>query len=64
MFCSTEETLSQVDPTWLRRHIGVVLQENLLFNRTIHENIALSDPTLSRARVKAIATLAGAEEFM
>ncbi len=56
--------LSQVDPTWLRRHIGVVLQENLLFNRTIHENIALSDPTLSRARVKAIATLAGADEFI
>ena len=42
--------LSQVDPAWLRRHIGVVLQENLLFNRTIHENIALSDPTLSRAQ--------------
>src|SRR5277367_3445062 len=28
--------LSQVDPAWLRRHIGVVLQESLLFNRTVH----------------------------
>ena len=39
----------QVDPAWLRSHIGVVLQENLLFNRTIHENIALSNPAMPRA---------------
>ena len=36
--------IAQVDPAWLRRQIGVVLQENLLFNRTIQENIALADP--------------------
>ena len=36
--------LGQVDPAWLRSHIGVVLQENLLFNRTIHDNIALAHP--------------------
>lgn len=56
--------LSQVDPTWLRRHIGVVLQENLLFNRTIHENIALADPAMPRARVMAVARLAGVDEFV
>ena len=33
--------IAQVDTAWLRRQIGVVLQENVLFNRTIHENIAL-----------------------
>jgi subfamily B ATP-binding cassette protein HlyB/CyaB len=33
--------IAQLDPSWLRRQIGVVLQENILFNRTIHENIAL-----------------------
>ena len=33
--------ISQVDPTWLRRQVGVVLQENFLFNRSIHDNIAL-----------------------
>ena len=38
--------LSQVDPAWLRRHIGVVLQETLLFNRTIHDNIAFADPAM------------------
>ena len=27
----------QLDPGWLRLQIGVVLQENILFNRTIHD---------------------------
>ena len=35
-----------VDAAWLRRQIGVVLQENVLFNRSIRENIALADPGL------------------
>ncbi len=56
--------LSQVDPAWLRSHIGVVLQENLLFNRTIHENIAFANPATPRAKVIEIARLAGADEFI
>jgi ATP-binding cassette, subfamily B, bacterial HlyB/CyaB len=56
--------IAQVDTAWLRRQIGVVLQENLLFNRTIHENIALADPGLPRALVVAAARLAGADEFI
>lgn len=56
--------LSQVDPAWLRSQIGVVLQENLLFNRSIHDNIAFANPALPRATVIAIARLAGADEFI
>ena len=56
--------VAQLDPGWLRRQIGVVLQENLLFNRSIHENIALADPALPRALVLQAARLAGAEEFI
>ena len=56
--------ISQVDTAWLRRQIGVVLQENLLFNRTVHENIALANPGLPRAFVVAAARLAGADEFI
>ncbi len=37
--------LALVDPAWLRRQVGVVLQENILFNRSVRENIALADPT-------------------
>ncbi len=56
--------IAQVDPTWLRRQLGVVLQENFLFNQTVHENIALANPGLSRAGVVRVAKLAGADEFI
>ena len=56
--------VAQMDPGWLRRQIGVVLQDNVLFNRSIHENIALSDPAMPRARVLHAARLAGADEFI
>jgi subfamily B ATP-binding cassette protein HlyB/CyaB len=56
--------LSQVDPSWLRRHIGVVLQESVLFNRTVHENIAFAQPAMPRAQVIEMARLAGADEFI
>jgi subfamily B ATP-binding cassette protein HlyB/CyaB len=56
--------ISQVDPSWLRRQVGVVLQENLLFNKTVHDNIALANPAMPRAQVIAVARLAGADEFI
>jgi subfamily B ATP-binding cassette protein HlyB/CyaB len=56
--------LALVDPAWLRRQVGVVLQENILFNRSVRENIALSNPTLPMEQVIAAAELAGAHEFI
>ena len=56
--------IGQVDPGWLRRQIGVVLQENMLFNSTIHENIALADPAMPQAKVMHVAKLSGADEFI
>ena len=56
--------VAQLDPGWLRRQTGVVLQENILFNRTIHENIALGDPAMARVLVMHAAKLAGADEFI
>ena len=56
--------LSQADPSWLRSNIGVVLQDSMLFNRTIHDNIALANPAMPRASVIALARLSGADEFI
>jgi len=56
--------LALVDPRWLRRQIAVVLQDNVLFNRSVRENIALIDPSLPLDRVVRAATLAGAHEFI
>jgi hypothetical protein len=42
----------------------VVLQENVLFNRSVRENIALADPALPLNRVVEAAQLSGAHEFI
>jgi subfamily B ATP-binding cassette protein HlyB/CyaB len=56
--------LAMVDAAWLRRQIGVVLQENVLFRRTVRENIALADPGMPMEQVMQAAKLAGAHEFI
>jgi subfamily B ATP-binding cassette protein HlyB/CyaB len=56
--------LALVDMAWLRRRIGVVLQENRLFNRSVRENIAITDPTVPLEHVLHAAELAGAHEFI
>ncbi|ABC32765.1 ABC-type bacteriocin/lantibiotic exporters, contain an N-terminal double-glycine peptidase domain [Hahella chejuensis KCTC 2396] len=56
--------LAQMEPAWLRRQVGVVLQENRLFNRSVKDNIALVDPSLPMERVIQAAKLAGAHEFI
>ncbi|MGN5222267.1 type I secretion system permease/ATPase [Aeromonas veronii] len=56
--------LSVVDVSSLRRQIGVVLQENLLFNRSIRDNIALTDTGAPLEAIMQAAKLAGAHEFI
>jgi subfamily B ATP-binding cassette protein HlyB/CyaB len=56
--------LAQVDPAWLRRQVGVVLQDNSLFNGSIRSNIALTDPGLAMEQVIEAAKMAGAHEFI
>ena len=42
----------------------MVLQENLLFNRSVRENIAIADPAAPLQAVMQAAALAGAHEFV
>lgn len=56
--------LSLLDPSWLRRHVGVVLQDSVLFDGTVRDNIALSDSNMPIEKVVAMARLAGAYEFI
>jgi subfamily B ATP-binding cassette protein HlyB/CyaB len=56
--------LAMVEPAWLRRQVGVVLQENFLFNRTVRENIALVDSGMAMEQVVNAAQLSGAHEFI
>lgn len=56
--------LVQVEPAWLRRQIGVVLQENYLFNGTIGQNIATARPEAPLEEVKKAAEYSGADQFI
>ena len=56
--------ISLIDAAQLRRQVGVVLQENLLFNRSVRENIAIADPAAPIEAVVRVAELAGAHEFI
>ena len=58
------QDIAIIDTTSLRQQIGVVLQENMLFNRSVRDNIALTNPGLSIETIMAAAKLAGAHEFI
>jgi subfamily B ATP-binding cassette protein HlyB/CyaB len=53
-----------IDAAQLRRQVGVVLQENFLFNRSVRENITIADPAAPLEAVMRAAQLAGAHDFI
>ncbi|HEX3349963.1 MAG TPA: glucan ABC transporter ATP-binding protein/ permease [Acetobacteraceae bacterium] len=58
------QDLREVTLESLRRTIGVVFQESMLFNRTIRENILIGKPDASQAELEAACQLADAHEFI
>ncbi|MDO4719806.1 MAG: type I secretion system permease/ATPase [Peptostreptococcaceae bacterium] len=56
--------LALADPAWLRRQIGVVLQENFLFYASVRENIAIHHPSAAMEDIIRSAKIAGAHEFI
>ncbi len=56
--------ISLADHRWLRRQIGVVLQESFLFNGTIKENITINKATATMEEVVEAAKIAGAHDFI
>jgi ATP-binding cassette subfamily B protein len=56
--------IRNIDLPHLRRSIGVVLQDNILFRGTIRENIAAGKPDATLDEVMEAARLAGASEFI
>jgi ABC-type multidrug transport system fused ATPase/permease subunit len=47
-----------------RTQLGVVLQDNFLFDGTIAENIAFARPHATRAEIQAVARIAHCDEFV
>ena len=56
--------LRDYDVHWLRRQVGVVLQEPYLFHGTVSDNIRYGNPDASDAQVIAAARAANAHDFV
>lgn len=53
-----------IDPAVLRAQIGMVLQDNFLFDLSVRDNIAIAAPGLTPEQVVTAAQLAGAHDFI
>ncbi len=56
--------IALINPTWLRKRIGVVPQESLLFSDSIRANIALTQPASDMDTIVHAARMAGCHEFI
>ncbi|MCU0527777.1 MAG: ABC transporter ATP-binding protein/permease [Elainella sp. Prado103] len=56
--------IRSVTQSSLRRQIGIVLQDNILFSGTVAENIAFGRPNASQAEIEAAAQLANVHDFI
>jgi ATP-binding cassette subfamily B protein len=56
--------IRHIDLAYLRRNVGVVLQDNFLFRGTIRENISATKPTAALTEIMEAARMAGADEFI
>jgi ATP-binding cassette subfamily B protein len=56
--------IQDVDLTWLRQQIGLVLQEPIIFSGTLGDNIAYGRPEASPAEIIEASRAAGLHEFV
>ena len=56
--------INQIDPVDLRKNIGYVPQDVLLFNGTVKENIVYKYPAIDDASILKAAKISGTDEFV
>mmetsp|Transcript_6219 Transcript_6219/g.9143 ORF Transcript_6219/g.9143 Transcript_6219/m.9143 type:complete len:1448 (-) Transcript_6219:149-4492(-) len=59
-----EKDLRSLDVRWVRKHVGLVGQEPVLFNDTVYNNIALGKEGCTREEVETAAKSANAYDFI
>ena len=56
--------INDIDLAYLRRNIAIVLQDVFLFSDSVHNNITLSDESISQEEVISAAKAVGAHDFI
>ncbi len=59
-----DTSINDIELNYLRKNIAIVLQDVFLFSDTIHNNITLGDPAISREEVIQAAKEVGAHDFI
>lgn len=59
-----ETDIKELELSYLRKNIAIVLQDVFLFSGTIFENITLGDPSITRAQVIEAAKAVSAHDFI
>jgi ATP-binding cassette subfamily B protein len=59
-----ETDLQEIELSYLRKNIAIVLQDVFLFSDSVYNNITLGDPSISRDQVIAAAKAVGAHDFI
>ena len=56
--------LQQIDRTYLRAHVGLILQEPFLYSKSIRDNVGITAPELAEERIRHAADIASASGFI
>lgn len=59
-----DQDITELDLSYLRKNIAIVLQDVFLFSDTIFNNITLKDPSITKEQVVAAAKAVGAHDFI
>ena len=57
-------SINKIDRSWLRQHVGLILQEPFLYSRTIRENVSIARPSVSESEADRAVRDAGALNFI
>lgn len=58
------QPVTDIPKQWLRKHMGIVLQDPYLFTGTIASNVSLGDPSITREQVEQALRDVGADRLL
>ncbi len=54
--------IKNINKKWLRKHVGIILQEPFLYSKTVYDNIAIMNPHANEAQITNAAAIASVHD--